>query len=99
MGVPEQGGVVYQQQVVRSRPEPYTFRYSHPTEIITGISCIPVNKETQSPEAEIIEGGVNFNNVTVRLTPVDEGQWACDVAICGKSSKANPAIEVRLGAS
>jgi hypothetical protein len=97
VGVPEQGGIVYQQQVVRFTQESYTFRYSHPTQIITGIACIPVNKETQSPEAEIIEGGVNFNTVTVKLTPVDEGQWACDIAICGKSSNANPAIEVRLG--
>jgi hypothetical protein len=55
-----------------------------------------VNKETQSPEAEVIEGGVNYNHVTIRLTPLEEGTWACDVAICTKPSAAIPAKEVTV---
>ena len=94
-GVPVQGGVVYQQQVVRYSPEPYTFKYSHPTDTITGIACLPLNKGIQSPEAQIIEGGVNCNSVTISLTPVENDEWACDIAICGKSNTARSAIEVR----
>jgi hypothetical protein len=45
-GVPKEGGVAYTQQVERWSRQPYTFRYSHPTDTITGIACIPVNGET-----------------------------------------------------
>jgi hypothetical protein len=55
-----------------------------------------VNKETPSPEAEVIDGGVNYNHVTIRLTPVEEGTWACDVEICTKPSAAILAIEVTV---
>lgn len=96
MGVPEEGGLAYKQQVVRCTHQPYTFRYTHPTDKITGIACIPVDKETQSPEAEVIEGGINYNHVTICLTPVEKGTWACDVAICTKRSSATLAIEVTV---
>jgi len=55
---------------------------------------MPVDVETQSPEAEVTEGGVGYNYVTLHLTPVEEGKWACDVAICTKPSPAVPAKEV-----
>ena len=55
-----------------------------------------MNEETQSPEAEVIEGGVNYKHVTIRLTPVEEGRWACDVAICTKRSSAAPVKEVTV---
>ena len=87
-GVPEEGGLAYKQQVHRSSHQPYTFRYSHPTDTITGIACIPVDGETQSPEAQVLEGGINYNHVTICLTPVEEGSWACDVAICTKRNSA-----------
>jgi hypothetical protein len=52
--------------------------------------------EKQSPEAEVTEGGIDYNHVTICLTPVDEGRWACDVAICTKVNSATPAIEVTV---
>jgi len=87
-GVPEEGAIDHQQRIVRVSNKPYTFRYRHPTDTITGIACTPVDEETQSPEAEVIDGGVNFNHVTMRLTPVEEGKWACDVAFFTKPSPA-----------
>jgi len=53
-------------------------------------------KELKSPETQIIEGCVNFSTVTISLTPVEKGEWACDIAICGKSITAKPPTEVRL---
>lgn len=95
-GVPEDGGIVYKQQVERWSREPYAFRYSHPTDTITGIACLPFNEQTQSPEGDVMEGGINYNHVTIRLTPVEEGRWACDVAICTKRNSATLAIEVTV---
>jgi hypothetical protein len=88
-GCPETGSVVHQQQVVRWSHEPITIRYRNATNIITGIVCVPVDTETQSPQAEVIEGGVNCKHVTIRLTPVQSGKWACDITIRGTSSTAN----------
>jgi hypothetical protein len=95
-GIPEEGGVVYRQQVIRESQRPYTFRYSHPTDTITAIACVPLSADFQSPEAEVTEGGINYNSVTIRLTPVEKGKWACKIAICAKPSAARPAIEVRV---
>ena len=69
-GVPNEGDIAYKQQVVRYTHQPYTFRYIHPTDTIKGIACIPVNEETHSPEAVVIEGGINYNHATICLTPV-----------------------------
>ena len=93
-GVPNEGGLVYQAHVERYTRQPYTFRYRHPMDTITGIACVPVDEETQSPEAEVIEGGINYKHATICLTPVEKGKWACDVAICTKQSSATLAIEV-----
>jgi hypothetical protein len=88
-GCQESGTVLNQQLVVRWSREPSTARYSDPTNIITGIACVPVDAETQSPEAEVIEGGVNYSHVTIRLSPVESGKWACDITIRGTASTAN----------
>jgi hypothetical protein len=93
-GVPEKGGIAYKHQVRRYTNQPYTFPYSHPTDTITGIACIPMDEATQAPEAEVTEGGVNYNHATICLTPVEEGEWACVVTICTKKSSATPAREV-----
>jgi hypothetical protein len=95
-GLPNEGCIAYKQQVERWSFKPYTFKYTHPTAIITGIACVPVDEETQSPEAEVIDGGVNYNHVTICLTPVNKGRWACDVAICTKESSATPSKEVTV---
>ena len=97
-GVPEVGGIAYKQRVVRVRHQPYNVRYRNETNAITGIACMPVDEETQSPEAEVTEGGVGYNHVTLRLTPVEEGRWACDVTFCIKESSTTPAKEVSQAA-
>ena len=55
-----------------------------------------MNEETQSPEAGVIEGGINYNHATIRLTSVQDGRWACDVLVSTKPSLAAPAIEVTV---
>lgn len=83
-GVPELGGVAYRQQVVRYTQEPYEFTYSHPTDIITGIACVPLRKDCQSPEAKVTKGGINHRNVTIRLTPTQRGKWGSHIIICAR---------------
>lgn len=92
-GIPEQGGIIYKKQVVNMTQKPYPVTFSTPTETITGIACVPVSKEIQSPEAKVSKGGINFKTVTIILTPVKRGKWACNISICGKPSTARPAIE------
>jgi len=87
-GCPEIGSVVHRKRVVRYLEGPLTIKYSHPTDIITGIACVRADTETQSPEAEVTEGGVNYNHVAIRLTPVQSGKWACHITIWGKPSAA-----------
>ena len=68
------GGVVYRQKVVRYTQQPCMFKYSHQTEIITGIAFVPLSSKYQSPEGDVIEGGVNWNNVTICRTTVQNGR-------------------------
>jgi hypothetical protein len=49
---------------------------------ITGFSCTPVSTGIDTPEYDLVEGGLNYNHIHIRLTPVDEGRWGCDVHIC-----------------
>ena len=98
VGSPEEGGITYRYTIVRHAHEPYTFKYSHPTNRITGFSCVPVVEGTQSPEAEVIGGGIDYNDVTILLKPVNEGKWACDIAIRTKQSSATPTEEVSQAA-
>jgi hypothetical protein len=95
-GFLEEGVVAYTEQVRRYTHQPYTVTYSHPTDTITRIACVPVDAETQSPEAEVTEGGVDCNHATIRLTAVEEGEWACKVTICTKLSSVTPAKEVTV---
>ena len=87
---------MYRQLVVRESQEPYTFTYSHPTDTITAIACVTVSAEIQLPGAEVTEGGINCKSVTIRLTPVKKGKWACEITICTKPSEAKPDVKVRV---
>jgi hypothetical protein len=64
-GVAKEGG---RQEVLRYSQEPYTFRYSHPTDTITGIACVPLSAEIQSPEAEVIEGDIVYKQEVLRYS-------------------------------
>ena len=66
------------------RRSPFTFRHSDERYTITGIACLPVSEEIQSPEAEVVEGGVNESHVAIRLKPEQEGQYGCHIIIAGK---------------
>jgi hypothetical protein len=50
----------------------------------------------QSPEAEVIDGGIYYGFVIICLTPVEEGEWGCNIAICAKPGTPKLAIEVRI---
>jgi hypothetical protein len=88
-GIPEIGGTVYRLQVTRRLRRPYTFRHNCAPEKITGIACLPINESTPSPEAEVVEGGINSTFVVLCLTPVDDGDWGCVVTICGASESTS----------
>jgi len=66
------------------RCSPFTFKHSDERYTITGIACLPVSTEIQSPEAEVVEGGLNQSFVSIRLTPEEEGQYGCRIVITGK---------------
>ena len=77
--------VAYTQTVTRTTRSPYLvdYRMRHESQVITAMSVLPMNENLQSPEVEIIEGGVNWRHVKMRLTPASEGRWGCDIKICG----------------
>jgi len=43
-----------------------------------------VSKEIQSPDAEVVKGGLNHSYVAIRLTPYKEYEYACHIGIIGK---------------
>jgi hypothetical protein len=61
----------------------YTVKFSDPQHIVSDIVCCPKDGRTASPEAEIVDGGVGYKHVEIRLTPVEEGKWTCCVQIYG----------------
>jgi len=63
---------------------PYTFRYSDERYAITGIACLPVSEEMQSPEAQVVEGGLNESYVIIRLTPQEDYEYACHITLTGR---------------
>ncbi|KAJ9577338.1 hypothetical protein L9F63_006082 [Diploptera punctata] len=77
--------ISYKYELSRTTRDPYiiSHRLEHESQIITGISVLPLNKDVQAPEVEILEGGINWRDVKLRLTVVGEGRWACHIQICG----------------
>jgi hypothetical protein len=78
----EEENAIRDEKVLRSSP--FTFRHSDERYTITGIACIPLSSEIQSPEAEVIEGGLSESYVSIHLTPEERGQYGCRIIICGK---------------
>jgi hypothetical protein len=74
----------------------YKFKYSDERYTITGISCLPVNKEMQSPEAEVVEGGLNHSCVAIHLAPQKEYEYACYIFITGKERQPHRTAEVAI---
>ena len=68
---------------IRRRSQ-FIFRYKNERYTITGIACLPLSKEIQSPEAEVVEGGVNESHVAIRLKPEQEDQYGCHIIITGE---------------
>lgn len=86
-GVPEIGGIVYKKLIVGHSKEPYEVEYRDPVHTITGFSCLPVDEKTPSPNAKKIKGGCHNDHVTILLTPVQEGEWGCEVLVFGIERK------------
>jgi hypothetical protein len=84
LGVPLEGKcpTIYKEKVVRSSL--YTFKYTNERYTITGIACLPVSKEIQSLEAEVVDGGLNHSYVAIRLRPEKEYNYACEIIITGR---------------
>lgn len=88
-GTPEVGNELYKMLIRRATSQPYVFKHKlRSGHLITGISCVPIDKDIQSPETDVIEGGINYNSVQIRLTPVESGAWGCTVCICGVSDSS-----------
>jgi len=66
------------------RHSKYTFKHRDERYTITGIACVPLSKEIQSPEAEVVKGGLNESYVEISLTPVKEYEYGCQIIITGK---------------
>jgi hypothetical protein len=86
-GVPEVHNTLYKQEVRRTTKRPYTFSHQlrYKNQVITAIACLPLDEYLQSPEADILEGGINCNNVRICLTPVQSSEWGCKITICATS--------------
>jgi len=84
VGIPEQKKYLALCKEKITRRSQYTFKYRNELYIITGIACLPLSKEYQSPDAEIVTGGVNHCYVVIRLTPEKEYEYACEIIITGK---------------
>ena len=52
-----------------------------------------MSAEIPSPDAEVIEGGINFSSVTIRLKQLEEGHSSCRVLVCGKLCTTGPSAE------
>lgn len=68
---------------IRRRSQ-YEVKYRNERYTITGIACVPVSKEIQSPEAAVVEGGLNYSYVIIRLTPEKDYEYGCQIIITGK---------------
>jgi len=77
----EERSVICKETIIRRSQ--YTFEYSNELYIITGIACRPASEEIQSPEPEVVRGGVNYSCVAIHLTPLEEELYACQITITG----------------
>ena len=77
-----EGETVYKQQFIRELQQPYDVKYKLQEGKISGFSCTPVSAEINTPEYDVVEGGINYDHVHIRLTPHDGGQWGCVIHIC-----------------
>ena len=74
--------IICKQIVRRGTMTPYVFKFCDPSHIITGIACGPQDDKTSSPELEVVDGGIKYHHVVIRLSPV-QGPWACCIEISG----------------
>jgi hypothetical protein len=84
-GVPGEGYTVLCDEEVL-RLSPYTFRYSDSDKqyAITGIACVPLGTEMQSPNAKVVGGGIKESYANISLIPEEDGQYGCRIIITGK---------------
>jgi len=74
--------IIFKKIVRRGTMTPYEFEFHNPSHIITGIACGPHDDKTSSAEVEVVDGGIKYHHVVIRLSPV-EGPWACSIEISG----------------
>jgi hypothetical protein len=86
MGEAVEGGFVYKMKLDRRSQEKHNVRHKLNDGCkITGIVCMPVSSEMDSPEYDVVEGGINYDFVTICLTPGDGRVWGCEIHICFKN--------------
>jgi hypothetical protein len=86
MGWANQGEFVYKHKVTRRSQQPYNVRHKLRNEgIISGIACFPLDEDMDSPEYEVVDGGINDNFVVICLTPLDGHEWGCNIHVCSTS--------------
>ena len=92
-GTAEERDALHDKTISRRSPDPFDYEYGKPGYTFSGISCLPVSREIQSPDAELIKGGINCSCVTIRLMPVEEGEWACRV-VYGRPCTTGPSAHL-----
>jgi hypothetical protein len=75
--------IIFKKIVRRGTMAPYEFKFDDPSHIITGIACVPQDDKTSSPETQVVDGGIGFHHVVIRLSPVEKGTWASFIEISG----------------
>ena len=75
--------VIFKKIVRRGTMAPYEFKFNDPAHVITGIACGPQDEKTSTPDVDVVDGGIGFHRVVIRLSPVQKGPWACSIEISG----------------
>jgi len=95
-GVPWDSHVIRQMNVFRRSS--YTFEHHDEGYTITGIACGPVSEDLQSPEANVVDGGLNHSYVVIRLTPELDEEYGCRIVLVGKRRTTTRFLEVAIRA-
>jgi hypothetical protein len=62
----------------------FTFTHADEKHTITGIACIPVSKNIQSPLIKVVGGKINSSFIKILLVPKTAGQCAGRLILVGK---------------
>ena len=80
----ERGHYLHKERVVMPSNAPYKVVYKKSNVVITGLAVIPISEGLASPQAYVSKGGIDQSLVSIKLIPIEDGPWGCDVVIHGR---------------